>query len=1482
MIIMNKHFSKALTGTIFFLLMMHCANQDAGFSRNNPMDSRSDRWSPPAVTALDSAIVNINDSLTITAIGTDNGTIVKYLWAVNSTEYTYSTDSAKIQVAFSTEGKKVIRVKAVDDNGIVSQPDSCLLTVTLDPPTAAIKDSASVDINDTISFTAAANDNGTIINYVWMINKLDSGVTTTDSIYRTSFSDTGRNVLYVKVIDDDSLFSRPESCVVIVTCERPEVAPMDDAEVSIEDSITITAHGTDNGEVSKFVWAVNDTIYSDTTDSGSLSIAFADSGRYVIWVKVIDDDGLVSEPDSCVVTVSVQAPVVTAQADTGADINDTIVINAFADDDGTVEKYLWALNGSDYTDTTDTGAIKAAFVDSGRYVVRIKALDDHGLASEPDSCIVTVTSGTPWVEISADASVNLNETFTVTAAGHDNRGTIAKYIWAINDQNYTDSTDDGTFTVECSDSGRMVVRVRVLDNDGNLSSPDSCVIIVTYGVPEVVMMENAGVNINDSITIKATGTDSGGSIVEYIWATDGINYIDTTEFDTLVVAFSDSGRVIVRVRVIDNDGIVSRADSCVITVTWDPPTVTVPAVESVNMNDSITIRATAEDNAPVNIFIWSRDGIVYTDTTGSDSMRIAYADTGRQVVGVKVIDNDGLVSPPDLCVITVTAGVPEVTIMDDREIYTGDSLVVTAEGVDNDGQVVKFLWAKNDTNFKDNTNENSISVAFNQSGRAVVRVRAVDDDGLVSKPDSCVITVISGIPWVKAAADTQANIKDSIPITAESGDNNGEIEQYRWALDGFTYEKTTETGFLRVAFSDSGRHVVRVIAVDNDGNESAPDSCVVKVWYGQPRVSALSDQVGYINEEIIVTAAGSDSGGEIVSYLWAIDCTDYLQTTEIGELKVSFPDNGRHVVRVKAVDDDGLESPADSCVITISNGTPTVQVMSDTAVDIYDSLVLTAEGSDNGEIIKYLWAKNGTDYRDTTDSGRFKTAFADTGRHLVRVKVIDNQDLESQPGACIVTVSAGVPVLTPRPDTIVSFTAASSISVTVSAEDTNSSGSIEKYYWGTGAEGWDDSTDESSFTLVPADVPRAGEAFEVRWAVRDDDNLFAYDTFTVQITNSPPSSVSLQVPTRDDWVVLDYTRLVRLRGHGDLLIKMSASDPDGPSDSLDYALYTGPPGADELNLIYSGTDNEFIYSRYRARSVIEYRLVVKDLHEEGTFVEGTMNIPPPPIPSLPEMKFIEGGIFFMGDSTSDSTNDKPVHEVTVSDFWMDSTEVTQKQFNELMHAMYKGFDDEIPLSQDRDNPYCAAHNIGWGHAVLYCNARTLASGSTDTVYSYDSRILGTNHCELAGVSINYSANGYRLPTEAEWEYACRGGTNTIYYWGNESDEETVDQYAWYLKNASNFQTVAQKLPNSYGLYDMIGNVLEWCNDWYDSTYYTGSPTINPTGPSSGSSRVLRGGLIFADEPLLRSGHREAMPPYFNPYDYYIFFGRGFRVVLPAQ
>jgi formylglycine-generating enzyme required for sulfatase activity len=208
------------------------------------------------------------------------------------------------------------------------------------------------------------------------------------------------------------------------------------------------------------------------------------------------------------------------------------------------------------------------------------------------------------------------------------------------------------------------------------------------------------------------------------------------------------------------------------------------------------------------------------------------------------------------------------------------------------------------------------------------------------------------------------------------------------------------------------------------------------------------------------------------------------------------------------------------------------------------------------------------------------------------------------------------------------------------------------------------------------------------------------------------------------------------------------------------------------------------------------------------------------------MKFvhIKAGSFLMGSDTGE-TDERPAHKVNISKpFFIGAYEVTQEQWKNIM--------GNNP-STWKENPRWPVGNVSWNDAKAFCKKLSA----------------------IEGIS-------YRLPTEAEWEYACRAGSATLYFWGCEFDST----YAWTLYNPGRSpQEVGTRKPNTWGLYDMAGNVWEWCEDRYNGSYPAIEQT-DPRGPATGTLRVVRGGGKDSRKKNLNSCYRgNAGPNFLSPY-----------------
>jgi formylglycine-generating enzyme required for sulfatase activity len=232
---------------------------------------------------------------------------------------------------------------------------------------------------------------------------------------------------------------------------------------------------------------------------------------------------------------------------------------------------------------------------------------------------------------------------------------------------------------------------------------------------------------------------------------------------------------------------------------------------------------------------------------------------------------------------------------------------------------------------------------------------------------------------------------------------------------------------------------------------------------------------------------------------------------------------------------------------------------------------------------------------------------------------------------------------------------------------------------------------------------------------------------------------------------------------------------------------------------------------------------------------------PPPLVTTKggdPMASLPAGWFHMG-SDEGPADQSPAHDVWVDTFLIDRCEVTQQQYAKA-----------VPVSGSHfKGPKRPVEMISWAEAAMYCNMRSQAEG-LEPCYDED-----TTAC-------NFEADGYRLPTEAEWEYACRAGSRSDYSFGD--DAKSLPEHAWYAGNAAK-QThpAGEKKPNAWGLFDMHGNVAEWCNDAYGENYYRHSPQRNPRGPEKGDNKVLRGGAWTSGPESCRSAYRVGQEPGFQ-------------------
>jgi eukaryotic-like serine/threonine-protein kinase len=270
------------------------------------------------------------------------------------------------------------------------------------------------------------------------------------------------------------------------------------------------------------------------------------------------------------------------------------------------------------------------------------------------------------------------------------------------------------------------------------------------------------------------------------------------------------------------------------------------------------------------------------------------------------------------------------------------------------------------------------------------------------------------------------------------------------------------------------------------------------------------------------------------------------------------------------------------------------------------------------------------------------------------------------------------------------------------------------------------------------------------------------------------------------------------------------------------------------------------------------RQKLRDLLGVITQAAPSDSLPPRPSPGSPAalasdvittrtapitLKLIPAGEFWMGSPDTDheaQAKEKPRHAIRISRaFYLGITPVTQAQYAAVMGTNPSHFYrwPEHPVEQ-----------VSWFDAAAFCNELSRKEGLAPYYV-----MPNWNRVMVGG------GEGYRLPTEAEWEYACRAGTETRYSFGD--DAALLGEYAWY-DPAPRGQTgpVGRKRPNAWGLHDMHGNVWEWCWDWYEEDYYRDSPAVDPLGAAGADYRTFRGGSWLVEPRYLRSANRDRHAP----------------------
>jgi hypothetical protein len=670
-----------------------------------------------------------------------------------------------------------------------------------------------------------------------------------------------------------------------------------------------------------------------------------------------------------------------------------------------------------------------------------------------------------------------------------------------------------------------------------------------------------------------------------------------------------------------------------------------------------------------------------------------------------------------------------------------------------------------------------------------------------------------------------------------------------------------ETWMVTIKLFDAAHHKIgqgaQILTLANVTSRSFPMS-PIGIESAKPRVDSLTcnfiDSTYSIGDSINLHAVASDSfGGTVTGYEWAIGSGAFAagrpDTTIIAPSAV--PAGGIVVCRIRVTDDDG-NTVQDSILVKIIKDVPAPSAGVDTQAVINSPVTFRDSAFQRFGTIKiYKWDfdNNGTwddsSATPATYTHRYFTEGPDTARLYVR-----DDDGNDSINTRVITVINNAPVFTlVHADTTISI----KDSIVFTAHATDNDDSVMQYAWDVNGDGsYDDSAHVAP--IVGRRYMTAGSV-AVKWRARDNYGKTTVHTVTVTVDQDAPV-VNVGADT-----LVPVNGTVKLQGNatqnfGTFIDKAWSIDGAAFVTTTDGSnSFTAPATGKIIHCTYRVTDDDsnVVFDSCKIFITREALGGMKFIPAKGqSFTMGN-----PGMPLVAPYKATSIGIL-------------------THDFWMDSTEVTQADFDSVMGP------NGITFS-NTTSPNNPAENISWYDAALYCNQRSKKAGK-DTVYSYSIKQIMNGNCtglynlgtDTTPVVTDYTKSGFRLPSEIEWEYACRAGTTVDSYWGSGS----INNYVWYYDNASNkSHPVGQKLANGFGMYDMNGNVSEFCNDvsnlWIETSY------TDFTGPMVGTDiharREFRGsGFDYAASYMI-SGRRDDTFADNNG----VYKTRGFRAILPV-
>ena len=1002
------------------------------------------------------------------------------------------------------------------------------------------------------------------------------------------------------------------------------------------------------------------------------------------------------------------------------------------------------------------------------------------------------------------------------------------------------------------------------------------------------------------------------SALETSWTSDLDGLLGNGIFDNNVLVLTtntlSSGTHNISLSVVDELGL-SCTDAIQIYV-GTPPNVSIIQPNSAqvfSLGEDIDVRGQVmdlEDASAQLVVEWSSDseGLLLEETpsvSGFSQFTTDSLGAGAHTITCTATDPAGFSGSDGVDIyINTPPEVPTILLEPVSPRGEDDLVVGVTGGSDIDGDVLTYSYQWYLNGVSSGFTTSTLSSSHTQVGE-VWMVEVIASDGYTQGAiASASVQIGNTAPdiSVPVISPSPAYNDDILTCSATATDvDQAVVVSYAWDVNGQVFTGATlDVSVLSVMPTTS---IICTAQTIDDQLAVDTESSSVILENRAPVLSShgVVPNIAYAGAELDCNAVFADPDNETltVSYEWTIGST-VLSTSELFTLQESDAQAG-DIITCSATASDGYGESTTSDAFVIVQSVPEFDVEATITPlgSVYTGSALlcsaTASDPEDGNVpVSYTWSVGGSDITTgasyTVDSS--EVLVGETLVCTASATDLDQNTIISTAQVEIENTSPQINSITINPIPLYNDDV---VTCSASAFDMDESLS-PSYFWSTGGQtiGTTSSLSLDSSMISPQDV------LICTVEVTDAQGAFVQDSENVSIVNRAPGAPDIEI-----------TPLLPTIGQDELLCSITnlSSDDDDDSVSYSYAWY--------LDGVLSSTFTGDTIPSTELMESQEWRCVVtpNDGIENGDVASAILNTPAACantdcdltvyFPDGTGMDFVEvsAGTFDMGSPSGENGREstKEVqHTVTLSnDFYMMTTEMNQAMFEVLM-----GYNPSF-ISCGVD---CAIEKISWHEAAYFTNVLTdYANGyfgmSMDECYSC-SGSGPTAYCTQAASPI-YDCTGFRLPTEAEWEYVSRSGSSAAFFNGGNipssmpgyliancdaslilDNSIDVSTFAWHCGNASTDSSgveipspIAQKDPNNWGVYDMHGNVREWCHDWYAQNYGgTSGSIVDPVGGPQSTNRVIKGGSWDQDVRKMRSAYRSFAPPSNNLQTF------GFRVV----